>query len=132
MGKKVINDDKKMFFQTLQDIRKLVNEHRGNYSKDTMGLNKKNTKVPYTHLQGRRNKLKESHREERSRAQQESIQYDSSMRLLNSQVMEMRKEKDQFDRNKYKFQNVSSGKLGKEKGGFLYLSKNDVHRIKGK
>ena len=103
MGKKVISQDKKMFFQTIQDIRKLVNEHRGNYSKDTMGLNKRNTKMPFTHLQGRRKKLKDRHHQEKSRANEESIQYDSSMRLLNSEVMEIRKEKDQFEKNKYKY-----------------------------
>ena len=75
----------------MQDIRKLVNDHRGNYAKDTMGLNKKNTKMPFTHLQGRRNKLKEQHHSEKSRAREEAIQYDSSMKLLNSEVMEIRK-----------------------------------------
>lgn len=54
MGKKIISEERKMFFQTLQDIRKLVGEHRGDYSKDTMGLKKSNTKMPFTHLQGRR------------------------------------------------------------------------------
>jgi hypothetical protein len=61
-----------------------------------MGLNKTNTKVPFTHLQGRRNKLKERHREEKSRAREEGIQFDSSMKLFNSQVMESKKEKDKF------------------------------------
>ena len=61
-----------------------------------MGLNKKNTKVPFTHLQGRRKKLKERHQGEKARGKEESIQYDSSMRLLNSEVMEIRREKDNF------------------------------------
>lgn len=88
--------------------------------------------MPFTHLQGRRNKLRQRHRAEKDRAREETIQYDSSMRLLNSEVMEIRKEKDQFQKNQYKFENVSSGKVGKEKGGFLELSKNDIARIRGK
>lgn len=64
MGKQ-INADKKLFFNTIQDIRKLVGKHRGEYSKDVMGLNKKNTKVPFTHLQGRRNKLHKIHDKEK-------------------------------------------------------------------
>lgn len=67
MGKQ-INSDKKLFFDTIQDIRKLVGKHRGEYSKDVMGLNKKNTKVPFTHLQGRRNKMHERHNKEKERA----------------------------------------------------------------
>jgi hypothetical protein len=51
-----------MFFNTLQDIRKLVGQHRGKYTQDNMGLDKKNTKVPLTHLTGRRQKLKGQHR----------------------------------------------------------------------
>lgn len=54
-----------MFFDTLNDIRKLVNAHRGDYGKNTMGLNKHNTKVPYDHLIGRRNKLNQRHRQEK-------------------------------------------------------------------
>lgn len=103
MGKKVINQQKQLFFETLSDIRKLVGQHRGNYAKDTMGLNKHNTKVPFTHLQGRRSKLRQRHKAEKDRAREETIQYDSSMRLLNSEVMEIRKEKDQFQKNQYKF-----------------------------
>ena len=54
------------------------------------------------------------------------------MQLLNSSVMEIKKEKDNFERNKYKFQNVSSGKFGREKDGFLHISKQDLARINGK
>ena len=54
------------------------------------------------------------------------------MRLLNSSVMEIKREKDSFDRNKYKFEKVSSGKIGHEKDGFLHISKKDLARIHGK
>ena len=57
----MISEERKMFLETIKDIRKLVSKDRGSYAKDTMGLNKSNTKVPFTHLQGRRNKLKERH-----------------------------------------------------------------------
>ena len=57
------------------------------------------------------------------------IQYDSSMQLLNSSVMEIRKQKDEFDKNSYKFQQVSSGKVGFEKDGFLHIRKVDLNRI---
>jgi len=70
MGKKHINSDKQMFFNTIQDIRKLVGQHRGSYAKDAMGLNKTNTKVPFTHLQGRRKKLHSVHDKEKERARE--------------------------------------------------------------
>lgn len=35
----------------------MVQKHYGSYVKDTLGMNKKNTKLPYTHLIGRRNKI---------------------------------------------------------------------------
>ena len=87
MGKKPISEERKLFLQTLQDVRKLVGEHRGSYAKNTMGLNKHNTKVPFKHLQGRRNKMRERHQAEKERAKEEGIQYDSSMKLYNSDVM---------------------------------------------
>lgn len=52
MGK--VNPERKMFMDTIKDMREMVRKHYGSYSRDTMGLNKKNTKVPYTHLMGRR------------------------------------------------------------------------------
>jgi hypothetical protein len=132
MVKRHPNPDKKMFLETIQDIRKLVGQHRGNYTKDTMGLNKSNTKVPFTHLQGRRQKLHSRHQKEKARANEEAIQYDSSMKLLNSNVMETKREKDQFEKNNYKFEKVNSGRVGREKDGFLYLNKKDIDRIHGK
>jgi hypothetical protein len=96
-----------------------------------MGLNKTNTKVPYTHLQGRRQTLKDRHQQEKTRAREESIQYDSSMKMLNSAVMEIRKEKDHFEKNKYKYEQGSTTKVGREKDGVLILSKQDISRIKG-
>lgn len=109
-----------------------MSKHRGSYTKDVMGLNKHNTKVPFTHLQGRRNKLRSRHSKEKERAREEVIQYDSSMQLLNSSLMEIRKQKDEFDKNRYKFENVSSGKVGFEKDGFLHLRKADLDRINEK
>jgi hypothetical protein len=124
--------EKKLFFDTLQDVRRLVGQHRGEYAKDVMGLNKHNTKVPFTHLQGRRNKMHQRHQEEKQRAREEAIQYDSSMRLLNSSVMEIKRSKDSFEKNQYKFENVSTGKFGREKDGFLHISQQDLDRIHGK
>ena len=68
MGKKIVNADKKAFFDTILEMRKMVASHRGSYSADVMGLAKHCTKVPYTHLVGRRNALKERHRHEKARA----------------------------------------------------------------
>ncbi len=43
-------------------------------------------------------------------------------------------QKDQFLKNKYKFQGerLSEGKLGRETDGMLTLSKRDIMRINGK
>jgi hypothetical protein len=46
-----------MFVHTIKDMRSMVEKHLGNYHKDTLGMLKKNTKMPYTHLMGRRNKI---------------------------------------------------------------------------
>lgn len=96
-----------------------------------MGLNKKNANIPYNHLQGKRQKLRKRYNDEKARAKEENIQFDSSMKLLNSAVMEIKKEKDQFDKNKYKYQEADSSKLGREKEGFLHLTTQDVNRIRG-
>ena len=43
------------------------------------------------------------------------------MNLMNSSVMGQfnRRDKDNFERNKYKFEGVGDGRIGKEKDGFL-------------
>jgi hypothetical protein len=46
-----------MFINTIKDMRKMVSNHYGSYVRDTLGMNKKNQKVPFTHLIGRRNKI---------------------------------------------------------------------------
>jgi hypothetical protein len=66
MGK--INPDKKMFMDTIKDMRQMVKQHYGSYNRDTMGLNKKNTKVPYSHLMGRREKISERFNFQKNRA----------------------------------------------------------------
>ena len=65
----------------------MVQNHYGSYTKDVMGLQKKNTKVPYTHLMGRRNKIVERHAQQKNRSREEDIQYDSSLKLLNSNIL---------------------------------------------
>ena len=69
MGKfnKGTNPDKQMFFDTIKDMRKLIQKNTKSYHADTMGLGKK-VKVPYNHLQGRRNVIKEQHKNEKNRA----------------------------------------------------------------
>jgi len=54
------------------------------------------------------------------------------MKLLNSDIMESKKEKDQFEKNRYKFEQISSGRVGKERNGLLSLNKKDIDRIYGK
>ena len=103
MGKRPPASDKQMFFDTIRSVRQLVAEHRGDYAKDVMGLNKHNTSMPYSHLTGRRQKLRARHAQQKARAQEEAIQYDSSMQLLNSNVVALQKSKDTFEKNNYKF-----------------------------
>ena len=91
MGKKKNSDpDKKMFFDTLRDMRKLIQKNTNSYTANTLGLGNK-TKVPYDHLMGRRNSIKQKYKQEKARAHEESIQYDSSMQLLNSGLMKQKK-----------------------------------------
>ena len=65
--------------------------------------------MPFDHLIGRRNAIKQQYKTEKSRAHEESIQYDSSMKLLNSGLMKQKKEKDEFEKNQYKFSGASGG-----------------------
>lgn len=131
MGRgKPADPEKKMFFDTIKDMRKLIQKNTNTYTANTLGLGK-NTKMPYDHLIGRRAAIKGQYKKEKARAHEESIQYDSFMNLLNSGLMKQRKEKDDFEKNKYKFSGASGG-FGREQGGFLNLSKNDVQHIMGK
>ena len=59
-----------MFIDTIKEMRTMVNNHYGTYTKDTLGLNKKNTKVPFTHLKGRREKIHKKHQNEKNRARE--------------------------------------------------------------
>ncbi len=57
-----------MFHNTIKDMRQMVEKHYGSYTKDTLGMLKQNTKVPYTHLMGRRNKITERYANQKARA----------------------------------------------------------------
>lgn len=116
MGKKHFNNDKNMFFNTLTDMRKLIQKNTNSYTSSTLGVSKKKEKMPYNHLVGRRKVIKEKYKEEKSRAREEGIQYDSNMRLMNSSVMKQfeRKGKDAFDKNKYKYDSQAISKIGRE------------------
>lgn len=94
-----------------------------------MGLMNKNPKIHFTHLQGRRKKVIERYQNEKKRAQEQNIQYDSSSTLLNSNFLKNVKEKHQFVKNKYKFNEVKSNSLGHYSKGVLTLSKFDLKRI---
>ena len=82
-----------MFFDTIQDMRKLIQKNTNSYTSDTLGLSKKKKqgKIPYDHLMGRRQAIKDQYKTEKSRAHEESIQYDSSMKLLNSGLMKQKR-----------------------------------------
>lgn len=126
------NPQHQLFNNTIKDIRRLTADHTNVEEKRVMGLAKKNnSKMPLTHLMGRRKKLKERYRNEKERAKEENVQYDSCSNLLNSDFMERIKEKDEFVRNRYKFnQNIGSS-VGTYKGGVLTLSDGDLRRING-
>lgn len=58
-GKPATLGDKKMFFDTIRDMRNLIQKNSNNYVTDVLGMSKKkSTKVPYNHLMGRRKSLK--------------------------------------------------------------------------
>lgn len=54
---KETSGDRKMFFDTINDMRKLIAKNTNSYTANTLGLGK-NVKMPYTHLIGRRNAIK--------------------------------------------------------------------------
>ena len=56
-----------MFFDTIKDMRKLIQKNTNSYTANTLGLGKKN-KMPYDHLVGRRNAIKQQYKTEKSRA----------------------------------------------------------------
>lgn len=54
-------NSRQLFFNTIKDIRKLIQKSTNSYTADTLGLGKKN-KMPYTHLIGRRNSIKQQYK----------------------------------------------------------------------
>lgn len=50
------------------------------------------------------------------------------MNLMNSSVMQQfnTRDKDDFQKNKYKFEGMGGGRIGKEKNGFLEITKKDI------
>jgi hypothetical protein len=61
------SSDRKLFFETINDMRKLILDNTNTYYAETLGLGKK-VKIPYNHLIGRRKTIKEKYRHEKSRA----------------------------------------------------------------
>ena len=62
MGKKTFNNEKKMFFQTITDMRRLIESNTKSYTSETLAVSKKKTQIPYNHLMGRRAVLKKKHK----------------------------------------------------------------------
>ena len=57
----------KLFSQTLHDIKKLIHSNSNQYHEKVMGTGEK-TRIPYTHLSGRRKKLRQRHSEQKAKA----------------------------------------------------------------
>lgn len=134
MGKKSINNDKVAFFDAIRGMRKLVGTNTKPYVAETLGVSKKGVKVPYNHLMGRRTTIKKRFKQEKEKAREENIQYASNMNLFNSRTMRQYNDqgKDEFMRNQYKFKGSATGRIGKEKDGFLELSRQDIRQIYSK
>ena len=56
------SQSRKMFFDTISDMRNLIKSHTKDYTSDTLGLGKNKVKVPYNHLIGRRKAIKDRYR----------------------------------------------------------------------
>ena len=56
-----------MFFDTIKDIKKLVTNSTNQYRKEVMGVSG-SMKVPYDHLMGRRQKLRQRKAQQKARA----------------------------------------------------------------
>lgn len=54
--------DRQLFFDTIKDMRKLIKKNTNSYTAETLGLGKK-VKMPYTHLIGRRNAIKDQYKQ---------------------------------------------------------------------
>ena len=68
MGKN--NNQKKMFFDTIQDMRKLIQKNTNSYTSNTLGVSRTNTKMPYHHLMGRRKAIKDKYKGEKTRSRE--------------------------------------------------------------
>lgn len=97
-----------------------------------MGVSKKNPKIHFSHLQGRRAKVMERYNSEKRRSKEQNIQYDSSSTLLNSSLLQSLKHKHDFVKNKYKYSDMKSTTVGRYNRGVLSLSKFDLEKINGK
>lgn len=45
--------------------------------------------------------------------------------------MQKKREKDEFEKNKYKYSGIEGGRIGREKDGFLEIGQRDLDRIYG-
>jgi hypothetical protein len=61
--------DRKLFFDTINDMRSLIEKNTSPYTAETLGLGKK-VKMPYNHLIGRRKAIRNQYRHEKSRARE--------------------------------------------------------------
>ena len=121
-----------LYTQTRDQIKKLTSGATNINERRTMGLDKKNPKIHFSHLQGRRKKVIDRYQQQKSRAKEENIQYDSSSTLLNARFLSQIKQKHDFVKNKYKYSEVRSSSVGHYKQGVLSLSKFDLEKINGK
>ena len=52
---------------------------------------------------------------------------------MNSNIIEdAKRKKDEFQKNKYKFEGMNEGRIGRESDGMLKINKKDLARINGK
>ncbi len=56
------SQSRKMFFDTITDMRNLIKSNTKEYTADTLGLSKNKTKMPYNHLIGRRKAIKDRYK----------------------------------------------------------------------
>ncbi|EAR83970.2 hypothetical protein TTHERM_00773800 (macronuclear) [Tetrahymena thermophila SB210] len=128
------------FWNTIQEIRKMTNDHmnqkeKKHFAASEKGMKQKGQKMPLKMLQGIRSKIIDTYKKQKERAITENIQYDSVQRFHDTKFLEKhinkKKQKSEYLKNNYKYKDMKSKQFGDFKGGVLNVSSKDLKNLNG-
>ena len=128
------------FEETLQQIKHLTRDKKGDNSQKFFKFQSttkdKNQKMPLKMLTGLRKKIISKYQADKQTAKEENVQHDSSNVVNSYSFVEnflknkkKRKVTEDFNKNKYKFKELKTKKVGNFKNGQMTFSKKDLKKL---